>query len=921
MTRDGWREHKASTFVLLLLGLSSMRSSASGSVADSALPPALKAAPSNTWVKIHEFPESGARAAPAFFYDLSLRKFVLTGGAPGGAYGQSPRHYDTEEFDLASAVWSNAYPSGAGSDYAPVSGATHAPQTLRDDAAREFRRDKAGYLRIPWWYGYGNGSGVYFQFAWDADSRKLLACIQNQTVIYDPVSRAWSQTSAAPFSKGAFMHWGSFCYDPIHHEVVSVGGTSDEAGGTPGTWVYRVSDNRWEKLQLGSEAQNNLRARVDATTRAAATVVGVCRNRFHLTETAAEARASFNERVDRLGNLIDSDRSLLPAPQASAAELAGRQAAAPSLKKARMELEDLKNAIVGPMSAATIAIGQSVCDDLQNGANALAVEPPARALSQMVYDAGSKKIVLFGGDGLDRHYADTWIYDCSMRTWEQRFPKVSPSPRAGHALLFLPRSGKLFLAGGYSLGNGHSYMYGDVYAPLPFESWIYDTTRNEWSPLPTSGAPPVAKTASQFSMAADENDNVVYVAPSGRFGFATWACRVDSGGIDAEKRAQRGVPAQTAAFRGDEDEPHKGYLSAVPAFWDRGPAPDPAAMAAMYDALPSNQWIQKVPAKGVDVRGWGTSAYDPDRDQILYWGGGHSEYKGTDVSHYSLRTGLWSGSTRPEWVLEASSDFLLPVLVSFHNRPHIPVHAYQTYACDPPSGLMVAVKDAPGAKHSVTFVYDPSARDWQPTMFEAPFGGGVMHVIVRATPGGAVAWAEEGLFRFDSVGRTWQRLPVDGDKLAGPPWCDGSAMIYDSSRDCLWLSLSKDLSRYDLKTGRLEAVHPPLPAILGENPFWREAVFLPQDDLILLAKLFKDPQGRFTNVAYDAKANKWVRIQLPFISEADAKPQEFKENPFSWSSAIFYDASRKLVVLHAPVNFWFLHFDRNKAAIVPLEMQ
>ena len=61
------------------------------------------------------------------------------------------------------------------------------------------------------------------------------------------------------------------------------------------------------------------------------------------------------------------------------------------------------------------------------------------------------KIVLFGGDQLDRVLADTWLYDCATRTWEQRFPKECPLPRAGHILAWLPRAKKIVLAGGYAM--------------------------------------------------------------------------------------------------------------------------------------------------------------------------------------------------------------------------------------------------------------------------------------------------------------------------------------------------------------------------------------------------------------------------------------------------------------------------------------
>ncbi|HOX07993.1 MAG TPA: kelch repeat-containing protein, partial [Planctomycetota bacterium] len=87
----------------------------------------------------------------------------------------------------------------------------------------------------------------------------------------------------------------------------------------------------------------------------------------------------------------------------------------------------------------------------------LKTEPPPRALAPMVYDPATKKIVLFGGDRLDQLYADTWVYDCASRTWEEKKPALSPSPRFGHALLRLPKSGKIVLLGGKGYSSSTDY--------------------------------------------------------------------------------------------------------------------------------------------------------------------------------------------------------------------------------------------------------------------------------------------------------------------------------------------------------------------------------------------------------------------------------------------------------------------------------
>ncbi|HJZ59573.1 MAG TPA: kelch repeat-containing protein, partial [Gemmataceae bacterium] len=77
-------------------------------------------------------------------------------------------------------------------------------------------------------------------------------------------------------------------------------------------------------------------------------------------------------------------------------------------------------------------------------------QPSQRANSRLVYDPVNRKVVLFGGDQLDQLLADTWVFDAAKQTWAGRTPPVSPSPRGGHAMLWLPRAKKILLLGGYT---------------------------------------------------------------------------------------------------------------------------------------------------------------------------------------------------------------------------------------------------------------------------------------------------------------------------------------------------------------------------------------------------------------------------------------------------------------------------------------
>jgi hypothetical protein len=372
------------------------------------------------------------------------------------------------------------------------------------------------------------------------------------------------------------------------------------------------------------------------------------------------------------------------------------------------------------------------------------------------------------------------------------------------------------------------------------------------------------------------------------------------------------------AFRGDEDSPRKGWRSYDPAFYERGVAPDPTWGQETFGALKPNTWTLLEPPKAVDKCGWGTTAYDPDRQQLLFWGGGHSEYKGTNVFHYSVRTGLWSASCAPDHVLEWSGGFLCPALLSFRNRPHVPVHAYQAYAYDPPSGRMVAVR-------GTTFLYNVAERRWEFPPVATPFHGGVMHVSLETTPRGVVCWTEERggrgdakLFLFDGTAPAWRRLPQKGPKIQGP-WCDGSGLCLDTKRNCLWLAPRKAIFRYDLGSGLVAKAPAAVPRVLGKFALWREQVHVPDADLILLMRLFKTPDGELGNVAFDPETGKYHFLELPFVSRG--KPHAFRRpgtNPFSWSSALHYDATFKVVLLHHPPNVWALRLDRKTAKMTEI---
>jgi hypothetical protein len=511
---------------------------------------------------------------------------------------------------------------------------------------------------------------------------------------------------------------------------------------------------------------------------------------------------------------------------------------------------------------------------------ALSPEPPARALSSLAYDEQHKKLVLFGGDRMDSALSDTWVYDCKARSWEQRFPKKVPPARGGHILGWLPETKKVVLAGGYSRRGR-----------LAHEIWTYDVARNEWALLMrvpmkrsrrkwhTPGCPMASSRGFPLAGAVGPGDVILAQQPDAN---TTYTCRIDASKPDVEGTAKYGVEPGTLAFHYQD-----------PGRWEKVAAPDRARVKAFLDSLPANKWMEfKSPqyAPGAGNR-WGTTAYDPERKQFLFWGGGHATSKDNEVSHFSVRGGCWTTSYPPDYPLNPSS-YMTWGGRTFAGRPAMPwAHAYQAYEYSP-GGKMCLLNQ----------VYDVRAREWMPARAKGLKCKGLMKSLVEYTPHGAVCLSQYGLFKFDAKSNQWSALPWKGPRF-GTAWCDGHALCYDYKRDCLWAAHG-DIFRYDFKTGVAEKVPGTRPKVLGKFALWREQVHLPDADLVLIIRPFKGPGGKLSHIAWDPQTAKYHWVKLPY--------SDGKLHKHSWSSAVAYDPHLKLVLLNhsRERKVWVLKLDR-----------
>lgn len=847
-------------------------------------PTSLADAPPNTWVKAL-VTKTGWRESPAFLYVPPLKRFVMASGMQ--AYGgTAPRHYDVEELDLAQLKWFNAYPPdvAAGRPESGPVGEEYAEKRAKmgHNGPELFYKD-GEHIRV----GAGGQwltSRVDYEHCYVPDDGKVYVYLHDKTLRYDPKARTWEDLKAKP--RATCRVWGSMCYDPVNKEILHAGG--DGGSAEVATWAYSIERNEWRRLEFGSPEQRDLHARARALCWQAKALLGAVCNRFAITETDEEAKADL---AAQAAELAAATEKLAPSVKAAAA---ARLAAAVAAVKA------VGPKLAGKITPDLIAEVRAARVLFEQVVDALAVEPPGRARSQTAYDPVHKKIVLFGGDGLDRVLSDTWVYDCATRTWEQRFPEKCPTPRAGHILAWLPKAKKIVLAGGYSR------------IPLAQELWTYDVAANEWKLLLHVPLQPEDWGRQKFSPnaprvtcrevqtgAANDDDVLVCVTPAERPSLITWACKIDPN-VAASVPPAEGVAGAPGAYT---------FNRIDPATWEQAAKPDPEATAKLYREMPVNVWTSlDFPRYAPGARNrWGTTAYDTDRHQLLFWGGGHATSQENDVAHFSLRGACWTIGYHPDDPIDKVYA-TQPTPLSFNDRCHVPIHAYKAYCYDAAAGRMLYFDRA----------YNPAVREWEPQPLPGLEHRGPMHSLMAPTPRGAVTYSDKGLFLLDAKASKWNKLPWDGPAF-GPIWCDGHALRYDSKRDCLWFANDKDLWRYDLATGKATKLGIAKPKALGQFLFWGEQVYLPDADLMLLMRLFTAPDGKQRNVVWNPADARFYWADLKF--EAKGKPVEFKDNPFSWSDALAYDPDLKLVILNNSSDYkvWVLKFDHASARLAAVE--
>jgi N-acetylneuraminic acid mutarotase len=112
------------------------------------------------------------------------------------------------------------------------------------------------------------------------------------------------------------------------------------------------------------------------------------------------------------------------------------------------------------------------------------VSPPRRSDMGIAYNAGARKVVIFGGYGMgDRILDDTWAYDVEANTWTQMAPETHPIARYGGIMVYDSYTGKVLLFGGHMVGDAGDLGYEN-------EVWAYEYESDSWERIPATNKPP-----------------------------------------------------------------------------------------------------------------------------------------------------------------------------------------------------------------------------------------------------------------------------------------------------------------------------------------------------------------------------------------------------------------------------------------------
>ncbi len=466
-------------------------------------------------------------------------------------------------------------------------------------------------------------------------------------------------------------------------------------------------------------------------------------------------------------------------------------------------------------------------------------QPGGRILPGAAYDAGEKKIVLFGGDDLSRCLDDTWVYDCRTRTWKEVETDVRPRARAGHAMVYVPGAKAVLLAGGYT-GGWHGLS--DV--------WVYRAAQAKWERL---GIDLPAKMCYASGDYVPEK-KALYLACYAQRRFnrkvPVYALHLDL------SSAPRSRPEKVETGSAYQSPAHYDYPMPLPGGWTKGKnaAGNPEDGRKELAALPANTWVKREPPIKAWKRAWGSYIYDARTHRGYAWGGGHCQNSSPDISEYDALTNRWrmmedTANYSPVWKHRHAGG---TPGVTFGGWTLLPSHARKSYGVDPLSDSVIT--------------YDGNIYSQKHHRFVGRLGafpvrtGFSYQMAFVSTPHGLYAYATQDgkvghLCRADVKKGVWEVVAKGGPAQHR----EFNHLCYDSRRDRLLYFRSGDKMKdriwsFSFKTGAWQEEKPAGPA---PAQMFGDSTYVPELDAVMMV-FGQERKGPEKMYFYKPGERKWL---------------------------------------------------------------
>ncbi len=247
------------------------------------------------------------------------------------------------------------------------------------------------------------------------------------------------------------------------------------------------------------------------------------------------------------------------------------------------------------------------------------VPKPTARTSPAVYDAQSDRIILFGGWTVTGWGNDTWAYDSDADSWSNMTPATAPVPRYGHALAYDEESDRVILFGGWGASGARN------------DTWSYDYDSNTWTSMNPAASPPRREL---HGMAYDaQSDRIILFGGSGAGpGDDTWTYDYNANTWTNMNPTVRPPTRDGHVLAYDSQSDRTVLYGGIVV----GNIQD-QVYTWVYD-LEANAWERRNPPTNPDQRNGAAMVYITSADRLLLFGGGQFVH-GTWA--YDVDTDTW----------------------------------------------------------------------------------------------------------------------------------------------------------------------------------------------------------------------------------------------------------------------------------------